>query len=145
MAKISKSKIITYSVASAVAVVLTVAMAAGFGAFNASSASLAFAYLCNASFIVAVLYCGIGGLSWIASTGLFDIFGYGFKSLKYLFTPLKRDEDDTGYYEYVMKKREDAKNKPVPYFLLIIGLVVLAVSLIFLALWNYTGAVDMPY
>lgn len=145
MAKKSKSKIITYSIASAIALIMIILMSISFGAFSAGNISLTFAYLCNACFITAVLYCGIGGLSWIASTGLFDIFGYGFKSLKYLFTPLKRGEDDTGYYEYVMKKREDAKDKPVPYFLLIIGLAVLALSLIFLALWKSTGAVDMPY
>ena len=76
-------------------------------------------------------------------TGLFDIFGFGFKSLKYLFTPMKKDPSEGGYYEYVMEKREKRKNKPVPYLFLLIGVAALALAFVFLALWNITGASDI--
>ncbi len=140
----NRSKILSYLIGTLIAVVITVLMAVSFGAFNASSRSLMFAYLCNATFVTAVFYCGVGLLAWISTTGFFDIFSYGFKSLKYLFTPAKRDRSEGGYYEYAMEKRERKKSKASTGFILVIGVVFLALSIVFLALWNSTGAADIP-
>ncbi len=125
------------------ALILTVALAYWFGAFSADNISLAFAALSNACFTTAVLYIGFGALIWISKTGIFDIFGFGFKSLKYLFTPMKKDPAEGGYYEYVMEKREKRKNKPVPYYVLIIGLIAFALAAVFLALWSVTGSANV--
>ncbi len=137
------SKLKTYISACGSAFVMIGVFAYWFGAFSADSASLAFAALSNACFVTAVLYIGVGALIWISTTGLFDIFGFGFKSLKYLFTPIAKDPNEGGYYEYMMEKREKRKGKPIPYFMLVIGVVALALSIIFLVLWNATGAVDI--
>ena len=139
----SHTKLKTYLIGSLVALVLTFLVALSHGAFSADSISLAFAQLSNACLVTAVMYLGFGALMWIATTGLFDIFGYGFKSLKYLFTPLKKDPEEGGYYEYVLQKQEKRETKAVPYFMLVIGAVVLVLSFVFLALWNVTGAVDV--
>lgn len=141
----NKSKIISYLIGSLIAVAMTVALAVSFGAFTAESTSLMFAYLCNAAFVTAVFYCGVGLLAWVSTTGFFDIFGYGFKSLKYLFTPAKRDRSEGGYYEYAMEKRERKRDNVSTRFILVIGIVFLTISIVFLALWSYTGAADIPY
>lgn len=141
----SKSRIISYLIGSLIAVAMTVALAVSFGAFTAESTSLTFAYLCNAAFVTAVFYCGVGLLAWVSTTGFFDIFGYGFKSLKYLFSPAKRDRSEGGYYEYAMEKRERKRDNVSTRFILVIGIVFLIMSIVFLALWSYTGAADIPY
>lgn len=140
----NRSKILSYLIGTLIAVAMTALMAVSFGAFKAPNTSLMFAYLCNASFVTAVLYCGVGLLAWISTTGFFDIFGYGFKSLKYLFTPAKRDRSEGGYYEYVLEKRERKKSKASTGFILVIGVVFLVLSIVFLALWSSNGAADIP-
>lgn len=140
----NKSKILSYLIGTLIAIVLTVSLAIGFGAFSAPNVSLMFAYLSNATFITAVFYCGVGVLAWISTTGFFDIFSFGFKSLKYLFTPAKRDRSEGGYYEYAMEKREKNRTKMSTGFILVIGIVFLVISIVFLVLWNSTGAADIP-
>ncbi len=55
-------------------------------------------YLSDGFFVSAVLFVGMGGLFWVATTGFFDIFSYGFKSLFVLFSPLKKAREFPQYY-----------------------------------------------
>lgn len=82
----------------------------------------------DALFVVGFLNFGFGALLWISTTGFFDILGYGFKSLIYLFTPIKKNRDEGGYYEYKMAKKE--KRKKVPFEVLWIGGAMLVAGII---------------
>lgn len=86
--------------------------------------------LSDAMFIPAVLWLGVGGMMWIASTGFFDIFSYAFKSLLVLFSPLKNPKDHEHFYEYKLAKEEKRKLKAVPFTVLIVGAVLLVAALV---------------
>lgn len=79
----------------------------------------------NALFIPGVMWLGVGGLMWIATTGFFDIFSYAFSSLLVLFTPLKNPKDHKRFYEYKLDKEERRKGKPVSWSVLIVGLILI--------------------
>lgn len=85
--------------------------------------------LSDGFFIIGLLCTGFGLLMWISTTGVLDIISYGFKSVLYLFTPLTKDRDEGGFYEYKLRKKEKRKAVPFEYLWLGIGAVVL--SLIF--------------
>ncbi len=82
----------------------------------------------DALFVVGLINFGFGALLWISTTGFFDILAYGFKSLIYLFTPIKKNRDEGGYYEYKVAKKE--KRKKVPFEVLWIGAAMLIAGII---------------
>lgn len=84
-------------------------------------------------FVVGFLYVAFGLLFVAAHAGTLDIITYGFRSVIWLFTPFAKNRDEGGYYEYKMKKKE--KRKGVPYFLIWVGLVFVALSVLFLVLY----------
>ena len=85
--------------------------------------------LSDGFFIIGMLCTGFGLIMWISTTGVLDIISYGFKSLLYLFTPLTKDRDEGGFYEYKLEKQ--AKRKEVPYEYLWLGIGAVVLSLIF--------------
>ena len=85
-----------------------------------------FHILTDAFFIPAVLLLGIGGLIFTTNEGAFDAVVFGLKSFWSMFSKkLKRNRES--YYDYTMARRE----KKLPFgFLLICGLIFLAVSMV---------------
>ncbi|MBQ8622864.1 MAG: DUF3899 domain-containing protein [Oscillospiraceae bacterium] len=138
----SKLKGFVYTLVSAL--LLCAVLAVIRGLLEASDISHVFMILSDSCFVCSVLYIGLGALVWISLSGIFDILGFGIKSLKYLFTPIKKDPAEGGYYEYVLEKREKRKGKTPPYLVLIIGLIILVLAVIFLVLWSVTGAYEAP-
>ncbi len=96
--------------------------------FGYESISVFYA-LADGLFAIGFLNLSVGLLLWIMTTGVLDIISYGFKSLIYLFTPIKRNRDEGGYYEYLQKKK--AERKPVPFETLWIGGAMVAISIVF--------------
>lgn len=95
-------------------------------------------YVCDGLFVAGLLLAGFGALAWIASTGFFDIFSYAFKSLIYLFTPIRSRGERQKYYEYhgeMDDKRAKEKGKTV-YYILVCGLVFLAAAVIVFVFYN---------
>ncbi len=90
---------------------------------------MVFTCLSDGFFVTGVLYVGFGLLLFAANEGIFDIISYGFKSLLYLFTPIRKDPDAGGYYEYKMKKKES--RKAIPYHITIIGAAFLVPAITF--------------
>ena len=82
--------------------------------------------LSDGFFIIGLICTGFGILMWISTTGVLDIISYGFKSVLYLFTPLTKDRDEGGFYEYKLKKKEKRKAVPFEYLWLGIGALVLS-------------------
>lgn len=102
-----------------------------------SSAQVNFGALCDGCFISAVLFVGLGSLMWIASTGFFDLFSYGVKSLMNFLTPTKKLKDFPDYYEYKCEKDEKREGRAATYSVLLAGLMVFALSVLFLLLYNH--------
>ena len=88
-------------------------------------------------FVVGLFATGIGALALIATTGFFDMFAYGVKSLVMFFTALVRPEDHGSYFDF-HQGREARRAKP-RYFVLLLGVAHLAVSAAFWVLHNASG------
>ena len=132
-----KKKLIPWFVELALGLALFLIMAFSNGAFTAGDPADAYRGLCDAFFVPGVLLTSFGILAFCASSGVYDIFSYGVKSLKVLFTPFGKEKRQK-YYEYKLEK--DAKRqKPKPYTL-ILGLCFLAAAVVCLLLYNSAGA-----
>jgi hypothetical protein len=79
--------------------------------------------------VAGMMFTGFGALMWISTTGVLDIIGYGFKSLLYLFTPMQKDRDEGGFYEYKLQKKEKRKGVPFEYLWLGVGMVIVSLIL----------------
>ncbi len=88
--------------------------------------------------VAAVLYLGMGALTWISTTGFFDIFGYAFKRAARVFIPGLFQDTEARFYEYKVEKMEKRKGY-TQYSGLIIGAIFLGISIILTAVW-YTIA-----
>lgn len=78
--------------------------------------------------VAGMMFLGFGLIMWISTTGVLDMLGYGLKSVLYLFTPMQKDKDEGGFYEYKLQKK--AKRKEVPFEYLWIGVALVIVSMI---------------
>lgn len=89
--------------------------------------------LSDGFFIAGALLTSVGILTWISTTGFFDLLAYAIHSIPVLFSAIKKPEENESYYDYKMM-REENRGKPL-YFLVIVGVVCLLLSVIFL--WVY--------
>lgn len=81
--------------------------------------------------------CGIQALSWVASTGFFDLFSYSFLELRNRLNPASRTQRPEHFYDY--KTRTAEKRKSPGWTLLFIGIGCLALSGLCLALFHAAG------
>lgn len=136
-----KSAIISYLVQLALAVFMVFAIHAALASRLdvTSSAHLVYADLpaawevrcwSDALFIPAVLWLGMGGMMWVATTDFFDIFRYAFSSLLVLFSPLKNPKEHKHFYEYKLERAEKRKGKAVPVTILVIGVLLVVGALV---------------
>ena len=88
--------------------------------------------LCDAFTIPGILFLMIGCLVWASGQGALDGLGYVLSFATKSLIPGKRKEVER-YYDYVQRKRE--KRTKGYGFLLITGLVTLAVAMVFFALF----------
>lgn len=87
--------------------------------------------LSDGFFVAGGMMVSVGLLTIISTTGFFDIFSYGVRTLVSHFVPQKHMEDTGKYYDYKMARAEKRK-KPL-HTSLHVGLVCIALSLLFLA------------
>lgn len=103
-----------------------------FGFFSAGSPHEKFRILADACTLPAVILISLFLLVKISRSGFLDIFGYGASRLSAILIPKKACEHET-YYEY---KARVAEKRHISYiFLLHIGTLFLALSLIFVILF----------
>ena len=88
--------------------------------------------LCDGLFVPGILLTGIGLLILVAGEGFFDIMSYGVHSFLVLFTPLRSPEKHDRFIDY--KTRRAEKRRPAQWFLLIVGVIYLALAAAFLGL-----------
>lgn len=103
-----------------------------------SDAMLPLHFISDGFFAAAVLYLGLGMLTFISEAGNFYGIQYLGYTLVYLFSFKKSYEDKKNYFTYCMEKREKQKAKKEPsvkWGLILIGLICLAVSILFAAIY----------
>ena len=110
--KNSYKKLLKYLIPSAVGALLSFLIMRYRGLFSSPTLAGKVMAVSDGFFVTAVLYVGFGLLLLVAQSGFYDIFTYGFKSLIYLFTPMKRNRAEGGFYEYKIRQKE--KRKAVP-------------------------------
>lgn len=116
------------------AVALMIAMHQGLDAGQTISMNARF--LSDGCFVVGLMMTGVGLLTWVATTGFFDMISYGVvygvRALVGLFGGSRRPNDQT-FYDYKMAKEE--KRGAAQYAILISGIAMIALSVLFLALY----------
>lgn len=103
---------------------------------NAGGRVMAFS---DSFFIVGMLYFCIGALLWVSTTGFFDIFSYAFRKGAHALIPGRISDTVGGFYEYKLEKQEkrkgNAKGRSGKLSTLFIGILMIAVSALFTAIW----------
>lgn len=89
--------------------------------------------LSDGCFITGVLLAGVGFLTWISSTGFFDMLYYGCQSLKVFVMPFKAPKKPKAFYDY-KTERATKRKKPLNTVLLV-GLAYLALAALFTMLY----------
>lgn len=91
--------------------------------------------LCDAFFIPGILLILAGALVWVAGEGAFHGISYCLRIAAYALIPGKRKDAYEKYGDYVERK---SRNKVSGYgFLFYYGMAVMALSLVFLLLYNF--------
>ena len=124
------AKLIGFLSSTVIGLGISFAIAYWRGIFEASDALTALSAVSDGAFVTGILYTGFGLLLLIANEGILDIFGFGFKSLVYLFTPRKLDKKATDYYAYRMKKKKERAEKKVNTNILPIGVGFILLSIL---------------
>jgi len=88
--------------------------------------------LSDGFFIIGVLLTSIGCLTWISSTGFFDMLFYGFQGLASLI-PFKAPKKRKAFYDYKTERAE--KRKSPLNTALIVGMVYLLIAVVFTVLF----------
>lgn len=120
---------IRYAVAGGIALCVILPVAVLRGAFSSREGKVTAMALCDGCFAAAVAIGGIGLLCRIADGGSLDLIGFTAGRLR---ASIRR-ERYMSYYEYREQKR--AKRTGGYGFLLVIGGICLALSLLMLAIW----------
>lgn len=90
-------------------------------------------FISDGCFVTGMVLLGAGALSWIGGSGFFDIFGYGFRSLPMLFSPIRSPKQFPTFYDY---KQTKAQRRGGPlFFLLISGAVFLLAATVCLSMY----------
>ena len=129
-----KSKIIKYSVLSAIGLLMAYIVLNNYGFFETADLAYRYRILCDAFTIPGVIFIMCGALVWISQQGMFDSMSYALKMIKDQFS---REHDHVKHGDYVLEKQENRKNGGFG-FLIITGSVFVAISLVFFALF-YLG------
>lgn len=105
--------------------------------FTETDVEIAMQIWCDAFFVSGV-FLTCGGLIVVASNGgVFDMLGYAVSLLWYTFKSSKVERKYKTFYDY-REARKDRK-RSVSY-VLIVGLALLAISVVFLILYDTVGA-----
>ena len=105
-------------------------------AFGQTEISETYKLICDAFFVPGIIFTCFGTLLAISNEGFFDIFTYSFRMMFDTFTKSKnfRSEYET-YFDYTRRNRESNTNVK---FALHVGLVFVAISIIFNLLFYAT-------
>lgn len=129
----SNKKWLKYVITAVIGVGLAAAVSVWQGFAPGQAPALAARHLSDGFFVAGLLLAGLGALVWVSSTGFFDMLSYGVHSLLVLFSVLRRPEEHMSFYEYKLEK-DQKRGKPMVH-LLIVGLFLIALSVLCLVLY----------
>ena len=132
-----RKRLIFCGVTVAAGILIAWGAAAARGLKPGAGTAMTLRYWSDGCFVAAVLIGGIGALTWISTTGLFDIFKYGFSSVITLFTPFRKPKDQMSFYDY--KTYQAEKRRPARFELLAVGVFFLALSILLLMAYSSAG------
>lgn len=93
---------------------------------------------CDAFFVSGVVLVCVGGLVFVSNGGVFDMLAYGIRTF---FESFKKNVTDRKYKDFYEYREAKKSSKRSFSFLLVVGIVFIAISMIFLALYyNYLPA-----
>ena len=133
-----KKRLLPWLIELGVSLLVFLAVALYRGVFRSTDTAAIYSGLCDAFFVPGAFLVCFGILAFCANGGVFDIFSYGAKSLKVLFTPFGKNKSQR-YYDYKLEK-EMKRQKPKSR-LLILGLGFLAAATVCLLLFNSVGGI----
>ena len=131
MKKIKHKKLVSYSISGIIALAIALGVAVHQGFALSAALYLNFRYLSDGFFVAGVLFTGIGLLTWVSTTGFFDMFSFAIKRAAEFFIPrflMPNAKTPKHFYDYKMA-REEARKKPLTT-LLFTGIALLAFSLL---------------
>lgn len=131
--KKTKSRLLKYGIAFAVASAIAVIIMWAKGLFTEKSLKDVYTALCDAFFIPGIMYVFLATLFFIAGEGAFDGLSYAFKMAFYRFGSSKKRRMTYGEYKEI--KAQEREGKFSVLFLFVVGLIFVAVSLIMLILY----------
>lgn len=123
--------IIRFVIAIALAVAIT--FSRGFSETNVIADKIK--YASDGFTIVSFVCISLGILSWISTTGFFDIIEYGVKKAINVAFPSIAEDASGKYLDYKTAKAERQDGKKPHYSTLIVGIVLLAVAGILTIIW----------
>ncbi len=103
------------------------------GLFESTDAKTVFGILCDGFTFPGVLLTGVGGLKWISTTGFFDIWGYGGKTLLDHLHVHKTEFEH--YYDYKQRRAAEREKKGWPSYILLSGGVTMGLAAICLIVY----------
>ncbi|MBQ7324760.1 MAG: DUF3899 domain-containing protein [Clostridia bacterium] len=124
-----KSKLWSYGVYTAVALIVSVTSACIWKLFSQTELLQVIRILADAFFLPGALFLGISLIGWIGSKGTFDIFGYSMRSLFSMFKRESYYKRQETFFDY--RQSKDETRKPFNLPMLVVGLVFLTLGLIF--------------
>lgn len=93
-------------------------------------------FLSDGCFVVGLVMTGVGLMTWVATTGFFDMLGYGVRYGVRAFVGLfggNRKPNDKTFYDYKMEQEE--KRGKAQYAVLLSGVAFIALSVLFLVMY----------
>ena len=128
-----KKRILEYSICVVVCAILTIILIATKGTFTEGDPKTVYKYLVDSFFTVGVIALSFGLLVVLSTWGAFDFIVYGVYRFITLFKRNHKDVKYESYYDYRTARAE--KDKPEFLYLVVVGAVYIAVSLILLIYW----------
>ena len=123
-----KSKLWSYGVYTAVAMIVALTAAGVWNLFEQTETLQIIRILSDSFFLPGALFVGVALIGWIGSKGIFDIFGYSMRSLFSMFKRESYYQRQETFFDY--RTAKDETRKPFNLPMMVVGLVFLLIGVV---------------
>ncbi|MBO5779411.1 MAG: DUF3899 domain-containing protein [Clostridia bacterium] len=123
-----KSKLWSYGVYTAVAMIVALTAAGVWNLFEQTETLQIIRILSDSFFLPGALFVGVALIGWIGSKGTFDIFGYSMRSLFSMFKRESYYQRQETFFDY--RTAKDETRKPFNLPMMVVGLVFLLIGVV---------------
>lgn len=127
-----KKNILRYAIASTAGAALAFSVMCFKGIFSQDSLKTVFTILCDSFFVAGICLFCVGAIVAAAGGGAFDMLGY---AVVMIFDGLRKNIGNRKYKDFYEYRKAKSGRKHSSVYLLIIGGVFVAVSLVFLGVY----------